>query len=201
MITGPTTDIEIISNAATLCGKKPFSTIDDGGDFGLAAKTLFDQTMPALLSAPHWRFNVLVAQLQLIANFTPNISNWQFSWQLPADFLSLIRVDPNQPFQIYGDQIYTIGQSPMRLEYRTQLPVSKWPVYFRDYAVYELGIRLAYSVAESEKLAARLKQDLIEVRAMALFIDAQNHPSDPIQSAPWIAARGSYMSGGAGGYF
>jgi hypothetical protein len=195
MITGPTTEIEIISNAATLCGKAPFSTLDDGGTFALSAKKMFDMITPFLLAAPHWRFNVITRQLQLIANFDPDIANWQFAWQIPADFLSLIRVDPLQAFQIYGDQIYTLGQSPMKLEYRTQLPVSKWPVYFRHYAAFELAILLAFSVAESEKLEQKLKEERVEVRALAMYVDAQNHPSDPIQDNPWITVRA-----GMGGY-
>jgi hypothetical protein len=54
---------------------------------------------------------------------------------------------------------------------------------------------LAFSVAESEKLEQKLKEERIEVRALALYIDAQNHPSDPIQDNPWIQVRA-----GIGGY-
>jgi hypothetical protein len=192
LITGPTTTIEIISNAATLCGKAPFSTLDDGGDFALAGIKMFEEMAPELLSHPHWRFNVKTAQLQQIANFDPNFDFWQYAWQLPADYLSLVSLWPNVDFQIYGDRIYTLSGSAQQLSYRTQLPVSKWPSYFRAYATYELAIRLAFSVAESAGLETRLTASLVEKRAMALYVDAQNHPSPPIINNPWLSVRGGW---------
>ena len=112
--------------------------------------------------------------------------------RLPADFLSLERIWPNVQFQIYGDQIWTYGSSPIQMSYRSQLPVSRWPVYFRVYAEYELARRMAFAVAESADLEKRLEANLIEKRAMAMFIDAQNHPGDQIQYNPWISIRGGW---------
>lgn len=197
MITGPTTDIEIMSNAATLCGKAPFSTLDDGGEFADSIQALYNQIVPDLLSAPHWRFNVKAIQLNLIANFDPGFDNWQYAWQLPADFLSLIKLSPMQNFQIFENLIYTLGNSPIILQYRTQRPVGEWPAYFRRMVVYELAVELGFSVAQNAKLAAGLQQKLErDVRPMALYIDAQNHPSDPIQDRPWVAVRaGGYWGG------
>lgn len=198
-ITGPTTDIEIISDAATLVGKAPFSTIDDGGDFALAGKQLFNLLIPKVMSEPYWRFNLKVQQLQLIANFDPDYDTWQYAWQLPADFLSLESIYPRQAFNIFGDQIWTRGNSPTRLLYRSQLPISKTPVYLRDYLVQQLAIKMAYSVAESAQLAQNLKQDLPTIRAEAMFIDAQNHPNVGIESNYWVTARGGWRNGNYGG--
>lgn len=192
MISGPTTEIEIISNAVMLCGKAPFSTIDDGGEFALSAQALYNQKMPSLMSQPHWRFNMKIQQLQQIANFDPDFQTWQYAWQLPSDYLSFETLDPIIDYQIFGERVYTRSGSPLKLSYRTQLPVSKWPVYFREYAVYELAVGLAFSVAESDGLEAKLKQELVEIRAMAMFIDAQNHPNVPIQNRPWISARAGW---------
>lgn len=192
IVTGPTTEIEIISNACTLCGKAPFSTIDDGGDFALAAQYLYNMMVPELLAQPHWRFNIIVAQLQLIANFDPNFDYWQFAWQLPADYLSLVKLWPVVDFNIFQDQIWTLSDSPLQLAYRSQFPVSKWPSYFRTYAVYELAVGLAFSVAESANLEQKLSAKLVEKRSMALFNDAQNHPNEPISFNPWLSVRGGW---------
>ena len=70
--------------------KAPFSTIDDGGDFALAGQTMFNSMAPELMSQPHWRFNVVVINLQQIANFDPNFVMYQFAWQITCRF-SIVR--------------------------------------------------------------------------------------------------------------
>lgn len=194
-ISGPTTEIEIISNALILNGKSKISSAQAGGRDYTNAKALFDQLASNAMSHPSWRFNVKIVQLQLLANYDPDFAGFNYAWQLPADFLSLKRLDPNIPFQIYEDRIFTTGSSPIKLAYNTQKPVSKWPVYFRNFMVYELAYALAKGISEDAKLTADLKADRHSYRSQGRFIDSQNHPNVAIQSTPWISIRGTGYRG------
>ena len=189
-ITGPTTEIEIVSLAFVLNGKEPVTSYDEAGQAGRAAKALYDATASTILSYPHFRFNVTTTYLQLMANFHPTFDNWQYAYQLPADFLSLVRLWPNIPFQIYGDQIWAASNSPLQMEYRMQVPVSKWSPAMRLYAAFEIAVGLGLSIAESEGLYKDLKVELVEKRAMALYVDSQNHPQRNAQNSTWIGVRG-----------
>ncbi len=188
--TGPTTEIEIVSAAFVLNGKDPVQSYDEAGKAGLAAKALYDMTISSILTYPHFRFNTKTTTLQLIANFDPDFDQWNFAYQLPHDFLSLIRLYPNINFQIFQDRIYSASNSKLQMEYRYQVPVSKWSPPMREYAVYEIAIGLGISIAESAQLYEALKKQHFEKRAMALFVDSQNHPQRPMQNSSWIAVRG-----------
>lgn len=189
--TGPTTEIEIVSAAFVLNGKDPVQSYDEAGKAGLAAKTLYDMTISSILSYPHFRFNVKTTTLQLIANFDPDFDIWRFAYQIPHDYLSLVRLFPAINYQIYEDRIYTSSNSTLQMEYRFQVPVSKWSPAMREYAVYEIAVGLGISIAESSQLFEVLKSQLFEKRAMALFVDSQNHPQRPMQNSSWIGVRGT----------
>ena len=189
-ITGPTTEIEIIALAFVLNGKEPVTSLDEAGAAGRAAKQYYDAMVSTILSYPHFRFNTKTTYLQLLANVHPTFDNWQYAYQLPADFLSLGRLWPNIPYQIYQDQIWAASNSPLQMEYRFQVPVSKWSPAMRMYAAYELAVAMGLSIAESEQLYKDLKAEVIEKRAMALFVDSQNHPQRNAQNSTWIGVRG-----------
>lgn len=189
-ISGPTTEIEIISLAFVLNGKEPVSSMDEAGAAGRAAKPLYDAIVSAILSYPHFRFNVKTSYIQLLANVHPTFDQWKFAFQLPADYLSMVRTWPNRNYTVFGDQLYTSSRSRWQIEYRYQVPVSKWSPAMRLYAAYELAVALGLSVAESEGLYKDLKMELVEKRAMALFVDSQNHPQRNIKNSSWIAVRG-----------
>lgn len=189
-ITGPTTEIEIVSLAFVLNGKSPIQSYDEAGKAGAAAKALFDATASTILAYPHFRFNVRTIYLQLIANTNINFDQWQYAYQLPADFLSLVRLWPNIPYQIYGQQIWSMSNSTLQMEYRFQVPVSHWSAPMRFYAAYEVASQMALSISESDQLFKELSGQLAEKRAMALFTDSQNHPQRNANNSSWIAVRG-----------
>lgn len=195
-ISGPTTEIEIISNALILNGKNGFSSPDAGGRDYNNAKQLYDMLVSNALSHPSWRFNVKIIQLQLLMGVDPDFDGFSYAWQLPADFLSLKQLDPNIRFQIFEDRIFTQGSSPLKLAYNTQKPVSKWPSYFRNFMVYELALGLAKAVSESAQLTKELRQDRNTYRSQGRFIDSQNHPNVPMQNVPWVQIRRSGYGGG-----
>lgn len=71
-----------------------------------------------------------------------------------------------------------------------QVPVSKWSPAMRLYAAFEIAVGLGLSIAESEGLYRDLKVELVEKRAMALFVDSQNHPQRNARNSTWIGVRG-----------
>lgn len=190
IVTGPATDIEVMSLAAQLLGKNPFTTVDQGGEFALAVQSLYNALVPSELANNNWRFNTFIWSLNLINNFDPQFAQWHYAYQLPPDYLALVQIFPPVQFQIFQNYIFTGFGGQLKIEYRSQVPVSYWPKYFSLYMAVQLAWYLAPSVAVNANLEKLLGQRLIETRSKAMFSDAQSHPNIGIVSKDWIQARG-----------
>jgi hypothetical protein len=188
-MTGPTTDIEIMSDAALLLGKKPFTTIDDADEFAVSVQAFYDLLVPSELSKVAWKFAKKQVQLSQIAGFDPDFAEWDTAYALPGDFLMLVRIYPNVPFQIFEDRIYTTHDGELKIEYNYQVPVTKWLAPFKEFMTYSLAAAVGSAVAENDKLVQRMEAKASQARAIAMFVDGQNSPNRSIQSDPWLEAR------------
>jgi hypothetical protein len=187
---GPTTPIEIMANAALLLGKKPFTSIDDADEFAVSMQAFYDMLAESELAKIGWKFAKKQIQLSQIAGFNPDFAEYSTAYALPGDFLTLIRLYPNVPFQIFEKRIYTCGTvGTLKLEYNYQVPVTSWSGPFKEFMCYSLAAAVGSAVAENEKLVVRLEQKASQARAVAMFVDGQNSPNRPIQSIPWISVR------------
>ena len=193
----PTTDIEIMSNASLLLGKKPFTTIDDADEFAISVQAFYDMLKGSELSKIGWKFAKRQQQISQVAGFNPDFAEYSAAYSLPGDFLTLIRLYPRVPFQIFENRIYTSGTTgTLKLEYNFEVPVTMWSAPFKEFMCYSLAAAVGSAVAENENLVVRLEQKAAQTRSVAMFVDGQNSPNRAIQSNPWLEAR----YGRRGGY-
>ena len=203
MSSSPTTDIEIMSDAVILLGKKPFTTIDDAGEFAVSVQKFYDLLVSSELAKNSWKFAKKVVDLSLVAGFDPDFAWYNSAYDLPADFLSLVRVYPNIPYQIFGRRIYCSSQGRLQLEYNYNVPVTYWSAPFKEFMVYALAAKLSPSVTENANLTQMMIMERNATKAIAMYVDSQNSPSVPIQSSPWREVRltGAFGRYGYGGGF
>ena len=185
----PTTDIEIMSNAVVLLGKKAFTTIDDADEFAVSAQKFYDMIVESELAQNSWKFAKKAVQLSQVAGFDPDFAEYTTAYDLPADFLSLVRMYPNIQYQIFGRRIYCSSQGILKLEYNYNAPVTRWSAPFKEYMVYCLASKMAPAVTENPNLIAQIISERNALRSSAMYIDAQNSPNRPIARNPWIACR------------
>lgn len=190
---GPTTDIEIMSNAAVLLGKSPFATIQDSDEFAVSLQKFYDMLVPSELSKSHWKFAKKYIQLALTSSEV-DFAQWDSAYQLPADYLMAVRVYPDVLYEIFGDKLYTTTTGELKMEYNYNVPVTRWSNPFKEYMVYSLAANMAMSVAENLRLSQMLEQKRHQARSEAMWVDSQSAPTIAIQSKPWIEAR-SFASG------
>lgn len=188
-MSAPTTDIEIMSNAAVLLGKRAFTTIEDADEFAVSLQKFYDMLVPSELTQSHWKFAKKYVQLSKVSNFTPDFAEWSTAYDLPGDLLAVVRIYPNVNYEIFGQRLYTGASGVLKMEYTYQVPVSQWPAPFKTFIVYSLAENLAFSVAEDPKLAQMLESKRQEMKAQAMWVDAQSAPNKAIRSKPWINAR------------
>ena len=193
-ISPPTTKIEIISQAAVLCGRQSFSALEDGGAFALDADALFDTIVSAEFGSNRWRFCQHFQDMGTLTTLTPSFDGWLYYWELPADLLMLTRIYPMVDYQLFGDRIVTRTNQSLTAIYTRAVPVSKWPAPFSFYVVCLIASALAMSVTNSVRMVAEIENQKSSWESRALFADAQSTVNRPIRSNPYVNIRYQYRT-------
>lgn len=202
-ISPPTTDIEIITMACSLCGKGNFNTVDSGGLFGQDASRFYGTLVSAELGSNRWRFAQTFQNMGVLNALNPSFEGWLFYWEFPADLIMLHRIDRTLPYIVFGTRVLTKENVSMNAIYSINVPVSKWPPAFAMYITYALATMLGTSVTNSDRLLARLDNDRKLWESRALFADGQNSPTRTIRSNPWTQIRFNFRqnNGNTGNWY
>lgn len=134
-----------------------------------ACKLHLDHVVNMLLRQHQWSFATKRKSLSRLSVNPP--TEWAGQWQLPGDFVRLIRVvgssgDPAQPvrdFSIEGRAILLAGAERVDIVYvSNDVPVPYWDPLFIDAVVYQLAAKIAGDVSKNPALAenclAKFKQ-------------------------------------------
>ena len=185
-----TTKTSIISTAITQLGHAPIQTLDEPDDMTVAAEQAYDLLLPAVLAENNWRFAVQIQQLSLTVD-TPVVDDWQYIYNLPADFLKTIRVYPNvYDWKIYENlKLYTNVAAPLYMEYVYQPDPSRLPPSFVRYFCFEIADYIALSNAQRPEYASIIMRKKTIAQANAAAVDAQNNPQTSQVNIPVIDKR------------
>lgn len=186
-----TTRIKIISNAIALLGKGPITTVSSGGQFASFVNNMYDLTISSVLAKGNWRFATALIELSQSVN-EPIVDDWQYIYQLPADYLTLVRLYPdNREFQIYQNKLLYSNYSELKLEYRFAPDESRFPVYFEEYFTYYLAVRLAPTAGITGETVKDLAEFANSAYVGAISVDGASHPNVGIPGVPYIDVRGA----------
>ena len=180
--------IQLISNALILIGDLPVTSLSGNSRAETVANNLYDSVVQNELTKFRWGFARKKAQLSLTAE-SPIGNEWQYSYQLPADLLVLIKLNPNIKYQIIGDKVYCNISGSLFCDYIASAPESEWPPYFSKMIEYALAMEFAPSIRDSASSMQLMAQQYINASRMARYTDSQQHPQTPIQDRPFINVR------------
>lgn len=186
----PFSKVQIISFAIAKLGHKPIQSLDNQSDLVNSAEQAYEILLPIIISEHQWRFSCKIAQVTQLVD-EPIVDNWTYIYQLPADYLKMIRQYPhNYSFEIYEDsKMYSNINNPLYIEYQYMPTVFKLPAYFVNYIACAIAEHLALSTAHNVQYAQKLANDMETARVQALAADAQNRPQQPLVSQPIITNR------------
>jgi len=184
------TKVQIISFALAKLGNKPISSLDNQSDIVTTAEAAFDILFPLCLTEHFWRFACKIVQVSELVT-EPIVDNWRHIYQLPGDFLKMIRQYPhNYDFEIYEEKhMYSNISGPLYIEYMFQPVIAQLPYYFNNYLALRIADHLALANAHSVAFANKIAADTEVARTQALATDAQNRPQTPMASQPIISNR------------
>lgn len=180
--------LAIINLAFNKLNKSSVNDLTNSGVFADSASNGFDLLYPSVIASKSWRFATKIQLLNLLPE-TPPIGWWNYILQIPSDYLAAVRTYPVVDFQIYeNSKMYTNCQE-VWLEYRFLPEVTRLPAYFVHYFAIIISAWYADTVAEDEKLSAKLLAEAQDQLGEALFTDSQSHPIHAMGLNPLIQSR------------
>ena len=167
-------------------GETPLQSLTEDTESAITANYIYDQVYHDLLSKAPWRFAVTKQTLsQLVA---APLNEWTYQYQIPSDCVRVLRVYPDQDYDIYGDTIYSKA-SALALDYVAKVAEDVLPPYFVRLLVLELAVRMSMSITASAGMKGTLIQEKQLQFAAALAADAQQRPNRPFLSRPFLDVR------------
>jgi len=180
------TKIGLISKALVLCGEKPLIALDDDRYGATVGANLFELVYEGELQSNRWRFAMAKKTLSRV-NDTP-LNEWRYVYQIPTDCLLPIGIYPPQPYEIYGDKIYTNATS-VTLEQLTKPEVTELPAHFALLLTYALAKNMVKPITESDSAEQLMVRRYNSQRGVSLYADAQSRPARPIMDSPFTDVR------------
>lgn len=180
--------IQLISNALILIGDLPITSLEGNSRAQTVANNLYDNIVQNEMTKFRWGFARKKAQLSLTAS-VPVGSEYGSIYQMPADLLFLIKVNPHIRYGLYGDKLYCNASSALYVDYIYNAPESAWPVYFSKMIEYALAIDFAPAIRDSAASMDANARQYLNASRMARFTDSQQYPTIPITDRPFINVR------------
>lgn len=180
------TKIGLISKGLILCGEKPLDSLNDDRYGATVGGNLFELLYEDELQSNRWRFAMEKKACSQV-NDAP-LNEWQNIFQIPSNCLLPIGVYPSQPYEIYGDKIYT-NATAVTLEQLIKPNVTDVPAYFALLMTYAIAKNIIKPITESDQAEQTMTKRYNMQRARAMYADAQSRPARPIQSSPFTDVR------------
>ena len=181
-----TSKISIASNALLLLGHAPISSFDEPGSGVQAAANLYEISYLSLLKTYRWHFATKKALLPRLAEEPLNEFKYQF--QLPNDYLYIVKTEPRQDYEIYEDRLYS-NHSTVSIDYTSRVEEDNLPADFILAFQYYLAMQFAVPVTGNTSRSQFYEQAYEKAIKLARFNDASQRPSNTFIDSPYIDVR------------
>ena len=172
----------------------------------VVATTLYDNIVQSELSKFRWGFARRQERLTRAAAPGPGtlvpLFDWSAVYRLPFNMVSLIRLSPSIPYQVYSEElnfpqpeplgnqaVYVNYEGDLFADYIYTVAEIDWPAYFAKMIEYALAMDFAPSIRDSASSMEILANQYLNASRMARYTDSQQHPQTPIQDRPFINVR------------
>lgn len=177
-----TKKVEICSNALLLLGHTPISSLDEPGAGALLSKNLYESTYLNFLSLNSWNFAKKHTGLNRLSE-TPDHPNYQYQYQIPADYVRIQTVIPISDYFIFEDRIYSNHQD-LTLDYYYNVREELLPPYAVRAMEYSMASILAMPLTVDPSKAELYAQLFQRQLLSAMSIDGQGVPSQGWSDTP-----------------
>lgn len=176
-------DVSMCSNAMLLIGHSAISALSESEH----AEAFYLTTYEDLLTQHRWNFATTKVALSRLA--AAPLNEYNYKYQLPVGFLLLDRTYPATNYKIFKDELHS-NMTEVEIDYRFRVAEGFLPPYFVTLMEYNLAMKFAVPVTESEKKADTYRKMYNDQLRRAKFLDSQSAPVDDNQDQPFVQVRG-----------
>jgi len=183
------TAISISSNALIRLGANTINSFGDGMVEAIVADNLYTTTYRSLLSERRWSFAQAQAQLGKLTE-APK-SGFVTVWQLPADFIRLIRVIPDYlNYGVYQNKLHVDSDlDELFVDYLFEPDEQDLPYYFQEYLELSLAAAFAIPVTDNENKSQAMMNLKNEAGRHARSVDSQQQQQTGFQNLSLLGVR------------
>lgn len=176
----PLSEVGIANMAAVLIGERRILTFDDSGKFAQIMSQQFGFLRDEVLQSHPWVFNK--ARIALAEDTAAPAFGWDYSYEVPADFLSVRRLtrdgrkgSPEIRHEREGTSILTNQPAPLCLVYSRRITTpSKFPPLFAGVLAARIAVHCAMDVVGKTAYLGAARQALTD----AIYLATHNNALD-----------------------
>jgi hypothetical protein len=184
-------NIELCSAALVKLGAEGISTFADGTAEADVASALYNIVRDGLLGSHPWSF--ATAHTELVLSPTPPVSNFDYAYELPIDFIKAISAGDEcrsrgANYQIIGREVHT-NYEDLTLTYIKRADETDFPTYFISALVNRLAAEFCLPLTENSSRSELLFRLADNELKLAKLIDSQQDTPQKVEDFSLIEAR------------
>lgn len=187
--------LDIINSAFILLGHDSVNNLGDNSREDVKkASNLYDVYYPAFLTRYYWRFALKQFMISQSTS-APKVKGYNYSYQLPNDYLSIYKTEPLANYEIYGQYLYINISSNLKLYYTYRVSESDIPHYYLEWIIEEFAALFAMPITQQMQLMQIWAQSASLKLSRAIALDNQSQTSLSIVDNPLGKAKYAFTPG------
>ena len=178
--------IEICSRALILLGHSPIASFTEPGAGAQVASAFYESSLNSLINSHRWNFTKKKAQLNRLVEAPLN--SWNYQYQLPTDYLTMVKTADDSNFEIQQDKLLS-NETSLEVDYIFRPDETQFPPLFTETFEYYLAAKFAIPVTDSKTNAEVYIGFYNQQIKKAKAVDSQSATALQFNQTDYLAAR------------
>ncbi len=187
--------VSLANSSLLKIGASRINSFDDNKVEAVVVKEFYERSYRAMLSMYPWSWAMKTEKLA--RNTTTPEEEYEYSYQLPNDYIWLQRTYPNTNFKIVGDQLHT-NEKEIAVKYVFRADEEDMSIQFEQAFMYYLASQICIPLTENSTKNTLIYQEYQDHLKKAKSLTAQQQPQDGFENFPIDDAR--YIAGPGGSW-
>lgn len=149
---------------------------------------MYDSLRDAVLAAYPWNF--AGKRSTLAPDADAPVWGWGYAYTMPADFLSLVRINTDPDYEFEGNKILTDEGPVLYIKYTSQVTdEGSFSALFSETFATRIAFEGCEELTQSNTKKATLAQEYELSLKQAYQVDAKENPVVEMEDDEWVTAR------------
>lgn len=181
-------EVSICNDALNLLGEDLITSLEDNNKAARLCNQFYASTRDALTRRHLWNF--AMKRVELAEDTSSPIFGFSNQYELPADFLRLVRLeDTSIPYKIEGNKIL-ISDTSLKIVYLRRIKdPNEFDELFREALSANLAWKMARPLTDSASTVEEARANFDDAMKEARTMDAMENFPDNIEADLWEKSR------------